>query len=299
MNDAACSSRLLWHYLAPFVFIVLWSAGYTFAKLGLAHAGIATLLSLRYVLVVLVLLPLFVALRPPLPATGQDWAHIAVVGFLIQVVFFGFTWLALVLGVSAGTAALIFVLQPILVALLAPLLAHERVGGLRWLGLALGLCGATVVIFARSTFGAATTVGIAAAVLAVLGMTAATLYEKRFGVSQHPVTSNLIQCGVGALVFVPLAVVSEGVRVAWTVELIVALGYLVLFNSLISITLLLAMIRRGEAARVSALFFLVPPAAALIAWSLLGEVMPPLAWLGIALAALGVVIARRTSTPGE
>lgn len=45
MNDAARGSRLLRRTLAPFVFIVLWSAGYTFAKLGLAHAGIATLLS--------------------------------------------------------------------------------------------------------------------------------------------------------------------------------------------------------------------------------------------------------------
>jgi drug/metabolite transporter (DMT)-like permease len=42
--------------------------------------------------------------------------------------------------------------------------------------------------------------------------------------------------------------------------------------------------------RVSALFFLVPPMAALIGWVLLGEQMPPLAWVGLALAASGVAL---------
>ena len=79
----------------------------------------------------------------------------------------------------------------------------------------------------------------------------------------------------------------------WTPELFGALAYLVIGNSLISITLLLAMIRAGEVARVSALFYLVPPLSALFAWPLLGEAMPPFAWAGMALAAAGVILARR------
>ena len=43
----------------------------------------------------------------------------------------------------------------------------------------------------------------------------------------------------------------------------------------------------------SALFFLIPPIAAVIAWLLIGEAMPPLAWLGMALAAAGVAAANR------
>jgi drug/metabolite transporter (DMT)-like permease len=53
------------------------------------------------------------------------------------------------------------------------------------------------------------------------------------------------------------------------------------------------MIRRGEASQVSALFFLVPPLAALIAWPLLGDAVPPLAWLGMGVAAAGVLVATR------
>ena len=62
-------------------------------------------------------------------------------------------------------------------------------------------------------------------------------------------------------------------------------------NSLIAMTLLFAMLRRGEVARVSSLFFLVPPIASLLAWALLNEAMPPLAWVGMALAGFGVALA--------
>jgi drug/metabolite transporter (DMT)-like permease len=75
------------------------------------------------------------------------------------------------------------------------------------------------------------------------------------------------------------------------IDLAISLGYLVLANSLVSITLLLMMMRRGEASRVSALFFLVPPLAGAIAWAVLGESLPAPAWAGMVLAAIGVGIA--------
>jgi drug/metabolite transporter (DMT)-like permease len=74
-------------------------------------------------------------------------------------------------------------------------------------------------------------------------------------------------------------------------EFIGAWAYLVIGNSIIAMTLLLAMIRAGEVSRVSSLFYLVPPISALMAWPLLGEAMPALGWVGFALAALGVAIA--------
>jgi drug/metabolite transporter (DMT)-like permease len=87
--------------------------------------------------------------------------------------------------------------------------------------------------------------------------------------------------------------VSETLRFRWSAEFIIALAYLVIGNSLISMTLLLFMIRRGEVSRVSSLFYLVPPVTAVIAWLLLGEAMPSLPWFGMGLAAIGVAIASR------
>lgn len=287
------SDRPFWLRAAPFVFLILWSAGFPVAKLGLEHAQPLTLLALRYVSVVVLLAPVALILRPPLPKTWTQAGHVAVVGFLIQVVYFGLCYVAFKAGVSAGTVAIVVCLQPILVALAAPRLVGEAVGGRSWIGLALGLAGAVTVILARAQVAVENPVGLGLVFLALLGMSGAALWEKRFGLSQHPVTGNLIQYAVGAAFTLPMALATESLAIDWNWEFVGVMAYLVLGNSLLAISLLLAMIRAGEVARVSALFYMVPPLAALFAWPMLGEVMPPLGWAGMALAAVGVALASR------
>jgi drug/metabolite transporter (DMT)-like permease len=279
---------------APIVFLVLWSSGFSFVALGLEDSEPVTFLAVRFAIVVALLGVGFVILHPPLPARRADWAHLATMGLLLQAAYFGLLYGAIALDVAAGTSALIVSLQPILVAVLAPWLADERVSRRRWAGLAAGLAGAAIVILARSDVEAASLAGFACAAGALAAITASTLYEKRFGAEHHPVTANLVQYAVGLAATLPVAWAVEDLRITWTTDLVLSLAYLVIANSLISITLLLAMIRRGEASRVSALFFLVPPLAALIAWAVLGETMPLLASAGVAVATAGVAVAARS-----
>jgi drug/metabolite transporter (DMT)-like permease len=239
--------------VAPAIFLLFWSGGYAAGKVGLGYTGPFTLLAVRYGLVLAILLPLVLVMRPPLPRAPAEWVHLAVVGFLIQGLYFALGYIALATTLSSAAVALILSLQPIFVAIIAPRIAGERVGVWGWIG----------------------------------------LDEKRFGVAQHPVTSNAVQYVAGLAVTFPLAWALEEHAVTWSGPFVVALGYLVICNSLIAMTLLLMMIRVGEVSRVSALFFLVPPMAALIGWVVLGEAMPPLAWVGLGLAAAGVALATR------
>lgn len=282
-----------WLKAAPALFLVLWSSGFVVLKVGLAYADPLTFLALRYACVVLILAPPLLALRPPLPTRASAWGHLAMVGLLLQAGYFCFTYLSLKQGMSAGGVALITSLQPILIGLLAPALAHERVDARRWAGLALGVAGAALVIVAKASIDVLAPLGLAFAVGALLCLTGGTLYEKRFGTQIHPVASNFVQYGVGLAVSAPLAFWLEPMRIEWTGPLLGSLAYLVVGNSLVAITLLLAMIRHGEASRVSALFFLVPPCTAIIALLILREPIPPLAWPGMALAALGILLVTR------
>jgi drug/metabolite transporter (DMT)-like permease len=279
---------------APVLFVVLWSAGFTFVSLGLEDSEPLTFLALRYVMVVALLAPLFAVMRPPLPGTQAEWRHLVVTGLILQALYFGLLYGALALDVPAGTAALIVSLQPILVALLAPRFAGEHVDARRWAGLALGLAGAAEVILARQGVERASAGALLCTLAALIAITAGTLYENRFGSEQHPVTANLVQYAVALAVVGPAAALFESLHVAWTSSLVISLIYLVLANSLLSVTLLLTMLRRGEAARVSALFFLVPPLAALIAYVILGEDLPAAAWPGMVVAAVGVALATRS-----
>ncbi len=297
-SPAAAAAAPRWLRAAPALFVVMWSAGFSFGALGLAHAEPFTFLSLRYALVLVVLAPVAIVLRPAPPRGAAGWGHLVVVGLLLQAAYFGLAYTALELGAPAGTVALVTSLQPVLVALLAPHLAGEgRIGGRRWAGFALGLAGAALVIVSRSAVGVTGAAALLCASAALVVITASTLYEKRFGGGHHPVTANLVQYAAGLAGTLPVALLAEDLRVDWTPELWGALAYLVLGNSLVAVTLLLAMIRHGDASRVSALFFLVPPLAALIAWAVLGETMPPPAWAGLALATTGVALATARTAP--
>ena len=287
------TEKPVWLVAAPAIFLFLWSAGYAVAKVGLAYAEPMTLLALRYALVILIMAVLLVVLRPPLPKTPAEWLHLAVVGFLIQSVYFGMCYLAFRAGTAAGTVALLMSLQPILVGLTAPGWTGEAIGWRRWIGLLLGLVGAGIVIVARSEVATPSVLGLIFSAIALLGITGGSLWEKRFGLNHHPVTANLVGYSAGLVGILPFMFWLETMQVNWTAEFIAALGYLVIGNSVIAVGLLLAMIRAGDVSSVSALFFLVPPLAALLAWFLLGEVMPPQAWIGMGLAAAGVLLATR------
>lgn len=283
--------RSAWLVFAPGVFLVMWSTGYVAAKFGLGYIEPMTFLALRFACVVVIMVGLFVILRPPLPQTPSQWIHLAIVGFLLQAMYFGMFYMSFTAGLSVGTLALILAMQPILTGLIAPRWAGETVSWRQWVGLVLGLAGAVVVITARSEIAAPPPIGFVFAILALIGITGGSLWEKRFGVSHHPVTANLVGFTAGLLGVLPFMVAFESMQVTWTWQLIASLIYLIIANSLIAIGLLLAMIRAGEVSKVSAIFFLVPPMAAAVAWIVLGEVMPPIAWLGMVIAGLGVFVA--------
>jgi drug/metabolite transporter (DMT)-like permease len=282
-----------WLIAAPVMFLFLWSGGYVVAKVGLVYSPPLTLLVLRYACVVVLMAVLFVFLRPELPKTAKDWAHVATVGILMQSVYFGMCYIAFMNGVAAGTVALMMSLQPILVAIIAPGWSGEHTSIRQWGGLILALVGTAIVIIARSEVGPAPIFGLVCAVIGLAGITFATLWEKRFGVTHHPVTTNLIGYTAGLLGVLPFMLWLETPDVNWTWSFAGALAYLVIGNSLIAVGLLLAMIRAGEVSKVSALLFLVPPLAALMAWLVLDEIMPPVAWLGLIMAGAGVFLATR------
>ncbi|MFM2389258.1 MAG: hypothetical protein RLZZ437_813 [Pseudomonadota bacterium] len=285
-------TRPLWLIAAPVVFLILWSAGFAVAKIAVSHAAPLTVLALRYALVLVLLVPVALVMRPRFPGF-RGIVDVAIVGFLIQVVYFGLCYLAFKSGVSASGVAIIVCLQPILVALIAPRFVGERIGLRGWVGLALGLIGAATVILGRSAVQVESAFGLICTVIALFGITAGTLYEKRFGVAHHPVAANLIQYAVGTAFCLPAALLLEDMAITWDPEFLAAMAYLVLANSLLAMSLLLAMIRAGEVSRVSALFYLVPALAALFAWPLLGEAMPPVAWAGMALTGIGVAMVSR------
>jgi len=277
--------------LAPAVFVLLWSGGFTAVKLALPHAEPLTLQVLRYGLVLLALAPF--AWRRAWPR-GAALRHLVVVGLVVQFAYFACTNLAQAHGISPAGLALAIALQPILVALLAARVAGDAPPGPRvWLGLGCGMLGCALAILSGGAVTVLGWLGPLFALIALATLTAGALLERRAGRGGDLVAANLVLYAVGLAATLPVAAATETMRVTWAPGLVAGLAYLVLANSLGAISLLFWMLRRGEAARVSSLFFLVPPLAALIAWGVLGIPVPPLGWAGLAVAAAGVALANR------
>lgn len=282
------------HRLAPWiapVFVFIWSTGFIIAIYGMPHAEPMTFLVLRFSGVLFFMLPIVWIFRAPWPNT-QQVIHIAISGIFLQAGYVGGVWVAVKLGMSAGLIALIVGLQPILTAWLAAFIA-ERVTRLQWLGLLLGLLGVGLVVWAKLSLIGLSVSALLFAGLALLSITAGTLYQKKY-CSQFDIrTGSVIQFAASLIVCLPLMLMFETMEVEWVPELIGSLLWGILAISIGAISLLFILIRNGEATRVTSLMYLTPPTTALMAWILFNEPMTWVIGLGIALTSSAVLLVNK------
>jgi drug/metabolite transporter (DMT)-like permease len=282
--------------LAAPLFVFLWSTGFIGAKLGLPYAGPLSFLLTRYAFVVVLMLAAALIFRAPWPRDRRAVLHIAVAGVLIQATYLGGVFMSIKAGLPAALSALVVGLQPVITALAAGWLLGERVTRQQWLGLVLGFCGVALVVTHSRTPGlghAWPMIALLPAVVALAGITLGTLYQKRFCPSFDLRSGAVIQFGASALLTLPVALSIESLHIEWSGQFIFALGWNVVMLSVVAISLLNVLIRRGRAVKVTSLFYLTPPTTALLAWLMFDETLQGLALLGMALAAFGVWLSRR------
>lgn len=298
--------------IAPLLFVLLWSTGFIGSKLGAADAEPFTFLSLRFLIVLALLLPVVVVTGRRARGWGER-GHALLVGALIHGCYLGGVFWAIRHGMPAGVTALIVSLQPIATSLLAGPLLGERLGARHWLGLALGLAGAVLILLPKLGLGPAaagaaaagtaaasgpavggiTAATIAASLVGLAGITAGTLYQKRFATRVDLVVGAVWQY-VGALIVVGAgALMLETRAIEWTPRFMLALGWLVLVLSIGAISLLMLLIRQNAVASVSGLFYLVPAVTAVIAYLMFGETLGPTQVAGLGLATLAVLLIAR------
>jgi len=279
-------------------FIILWSSGFVGAKYGLDHAGTFTLLFWRYLLVVAVLGLLVMLMRQWRPLTRTEWTRHAVIGALAHAGWLAAVLGAIDLGLSAGLAAFITALQPIMTGALSARMTGERVGYRERAGLVLGV-GAVALVIGDGIALGGSLVAYALPFLAVAAITIASLVDRAAHVAcdaqaAKPATPLLFVTFIHALaslaVLAPLAVGLEGLEAQWGGELVFAIIWLGLVVSLAAYGLMFALLRRLPAARVASLTYLAPPVTMVIAWFVFRESLTPMAALGLVIAAMAIAL---------
>lgn len=290
---AASGGRPDWVRLMPGVFVLLWSTGFIGAKYGLPYAEPLTFLLVRLSLVAAVLGVVALVTRAPWPKSWAEAGRIALAGLLVHGVYLSGVFCAIAKGMPAGVTSLIVGLQPLLTAALSGPLLGERVTARQWSGLLLGLAGVALVVSEKISFDSANLMGMGLVGVALLGITLGTLYQKRHGTAMDLRSGAAIQYAVTAAVLAVLAPMFETMHIQWTGEFVFALLWLSFVLSVGAIFLLYALIRRGAAARVASLFYLVPPVTAVVAWAMFDERLGALALVGMAMAVAGVAMVNR------
>lgn len=303
--QAAGNARAtLWMAAMPWLFVLIWSTGFIVARYGMPYAEPMTFLFLRFAGVLVLMVPFMILARVPLPrlpgkaadgGTRTDWrmvAHIAIAGLFLQAGYLGGVWAAVKLGMPAGVSALIVGMQPVLTAVVAARMG-ERVSRRQWLGLLLGIAGVGLVVANKLSANGLSPTSLLLAVGALFSITFGTLYQKRYCAMLDLRMGSVIQFAAAAAACVPFMLLFETRAVQWTLPMIGALAWSIVALSIGAISLLFMLIRQGAATRVSSLMYLTPPTTAVMAWLLFDERFPPLAALGMALAAGGVALVIR------
>ena len=278
----------------PLLFVALWSTGFIGAKFGLPHAEPLTFLFIRYLWVIGLMLPVVFITRAPWPKDKKQWVHIGITGLLVHATYLGGVFTAIGKGLPAGATALIVGLQPVLTGFIASPWLGERVGMRQWLGLVLGLLGTWLVVSHKAVgMSAVSFAQVLPAIVALLGITLGTLYQKKYCPRFDLRTGVILQFFPSAVVTGMLVWLTETAVVEWVPEFMLALAWLVLVLSFGAITLLNLLIRSGSAVNVASLFYLTPSVTALIAWLMFDEVLTLWGVAGMLIAAAGVYLARR------
>lgn len=257
--------------------------------MGLPYAEPFSFLSLRFVLAIALLGVLALGTRASWPGLRLA-GHCMVVGMLLHGVYLGGIFWVIDHGMPAGISAMIVGLQPITIAVLAEPLLGEKITRHQWSGLFISTVGLVLVLAPKFEFGASDInfTNISVCVIAMLGQTAGTIYQKKMA-TLAPLRSGTFWQYVGALLpcFI-YALVFENFEFNWNGELVFALGWLVLVLSIAAIFLLMMLIRDGSVSKVSSLFYLVPASTAVIAYLLFDETLNAVQITGMVFCAIGV-----------
>lgn len=286
-----------WLRAMPAVFVLIWSTGFIVARYGLPHAPPLSFLVFRYLFSILCF-GIWIGISKPLwPAERGQWLHLAVTGLLMHGGYLGGVWVAMAHGMGSGLAALIVGVQPVLTAVWLSRMGQKSVSRQQWLGLLLGFLGLVLVVWRKLMAGTEVSwFTLSAISLALLSITAGTLYQKRFLQATDVRTASVVQLTAALLLTLPLSFL-ETEAMVWNMHLMGAMAWAVLALSLGASSLLYLLIQRGAATSVTSLFYLVPPSTALMAWLLFDELITPITLLGTLLTAVGVALVVRQPRP--
>jgi O-acetylserine/cysteine efflux transporter len=272
--------------------VVIWGLNFVVMKVGLQDVGPMLLGAMRFALAALPFL-LFVKF-PSLP-----WRYVVGYGLAQGLGQFGFLFLGLKLGMTAGMASVVMQTQAFFTLLLAVPVLGERARGAQWLGLGVALAGLLLIATAHGDGpGQMTLAGFVLTLSAAFMWAVSNLVARLANrVADYDPLPFIVWSSVFPIVpFLLLAVWMDGPQLVWqqvaglSFRSLLVVLFLAWFATLLAYSLWTRLLKRHPAGRVTPFSLLVPVVGLWAAWVFFGELPLPQQWLGTGLVLMGLVV---------
>ena len=268
------------------------------ARYATEDAGPLTFLAIRLLGAAALLWIVSLVIRAPAITGEQTWWS-SVAGLGMQALYLGGVFVAISLGLPTGLSALIAGIHPVVTSIGAMWLLGERLHRIQWIGICLGVLGVLAVVLYKLNDNTATVTGAAllAMLVSVLGMSAGTLVQRAHGVNTPLLRGTAVQFSAAGIALAVAAIFNEHWQFEATTRSWLSMSWALLVLSIAAVMIMLYLLQRQAAAKVSSLFFLTPALSTIEGAILFGESLGVIVVIGLMISLVGVWLTTRRSAP--
>ena len=275
--------------VAPAIFVALWSTGFVVARYATKDAGPLTFLGVRMFIAAALLWLIATVMRAP-RMTRDAWSAASIVGVFMHAAYLGGVFVAIDHGLPSGLTALIAGLHPVATSLAARVFLREQLTRKQIFGVCLGLIGVLAVVIEKlqDANGGVTKTAMIAMMISIFGLTIGTLVQRALGKEMPLLRGTATQYLASGVVLAVASGFSEQWQFSLTRYTVFSMLWAVVVLSLGAVLLMMTLLARHTAAKVSSLFFLTPALSTIEGAILFDERLGVLAVVGLVIAIIGV-----------
>ena len=282
-------------YVLAFLAMLFWGMSFVWVKIVYQYYDPLTTIYLRLVLSSLLLIGLAKIMGIPIKPRPEDTKAFFFLAFLEPFAYFIGESFGLKL-VSSSVAAIMIATIPIVTPVMAHFKLGERLSVMNYIGIIVSFGGILLMILKKDLSFEYNPVGILLLLLAVFSGAYYTIQLKPLSNTYHPVTIIIAMNVIGSFYFLPFFMYFEFadfIQVRPNLELITAMGELILFSSIMALMFFVIVVERIGASRTAVFTNFIPVVTVIAAWYLLPEEVITLKMLiGIFVVTLGVFVAQ-------
>ena len=278
----------------PLSFIIFWSSAFVSGQFIVQSASPFASLSFRFMIVAIGFLIFSYYFKEKIFINLKLIIQAAITGILFHGFYLGGVFFSYSVGLTATLSALIVGLQPVLTNILSGPILKERVSVIQWFGIILGFIG-TIMVIGLDIGKSIPTLGIISSIVALLGATIATIWQKKFTSNLTLSVNNFYQALAASTFLLIISLLFEIPFINFDNRFVLSMGWQIIMVSFGAYAILMYLLKIGSASKTSSLFFLVPPTTAIMAWFVLDEKLFIIDIIGLLICTFGVYIATRTN----